>query len=143
MHYVIFVENTMHFSTWYSVYAVKRCYRFTKFFHYYGWCWAGTKDNCCDNLTPFQGHTFVACPITAKYCVETPFYLRGTHIPYVPYTCISYFSVEYVAALSLIAKSPALIINSLKSSFNGIGFFISTFYVKHFCLVFFYIHSVQ
>ena len=96
----------------------------------------GTKDNCCDNLTPFQGHTFVACPITAKYCVETPFYLRGTHIPYVPYTCISYFSVEYVAALSLIAKSPALIINSLKSSFNGIGFFISTFYVKHFCFVF-------
>ena len=27
----------------------------------------GTRDNCCDNLAQFKGHTIFACHITAKY----------------------------------------------------------------------------
>ena len=44
----------------------------------------GTRDNCCDNLTMFQGKQFVvACHMTAKYCVDKSlwfFLLRGANL---------------------------------------------------------------
>ena len=36
----------------------------------------GTRHNCCDQLTPFEGQKMVTYHITAKYCVENPFWLR-------------------------------------------------------------------
>ena len=40
----------------------------------------GTSDNCGDNLTPIKVQTIVAFKTKARYCVNTPFSLRGAKI---------------------------------------------------------------
>ena len=54
----------------------------------------GTRNNCCDNLTPFHHQKIVASHITAKYCAKPTIWLREENSFNITYLYYLYFMLS-------------------------------------------------